>query len=913
MASPNENPPGSPQLKGLVDLLIDLQLLNPRQESKKAYPPSQEEASDGGESFSSQMEKAIQHSHSSSDAFKDAIADTLMSISALPSPTLEPETKESNQEKEPHTEPKISLEKAELELETKENSQEKEPHTELEISLEKAELEPNDENKREAFVESANELIYPSPPLPLSSSSSLTDDSSSVVEAEQNNLSHAHQQEKQQEKPKNKSLLSQVVAALQDRRPESLRQEQRKEEPINPSIQPKPINPSIQPERELSHHQNSDTASEQAFKGIIQSHWQKTRQNEFTNLSTGSTSPQDVENSIALFERWQRLLLTQEVMDSRQALAEFKQKLESLDRTINEPTELTNLLLPLIAEILSLKVAQARDDVAHAIAPVVDDMIQRRAQQDIIAISTALAPVIPEAVAKQVLNSPGDLAKALGPEMGTAIKEQIALERDAMVDALYPVIGSTISKYMAEAIAAINKKVENAFSLEGISRKVRAKLQGISEAELILMEAVPFTIQAIFLIHKGSGLVIAEVQPSDNQRLESEMVAGMLTAIRSFVNDVIVQTGEISEIDEIDYGDSKIILEVAGYCYLAAVIKGEPPKSFVQQMRSTLSTIVQRHGKPIELFDGDPDNVPEVVHQLLDKLKNIYAITPATKAHVTPVGLIIIALVAMTAIALPVGIYQHTSSTDRRREAEISQALSSDPELAVYRLGVDANFGTIKLSGKLPNQYLRSRAEQVAKNVEPKLKIQNTIIPVEVPPDPVLAAAEVKRVTNLLNQLQGAVIEAEYSEGIVTVKGAVLQESDAKKITQAFLQIPGVKSVANTVQLQPMAIASRVYFDQGSSEIKSDERPKIAQIRAFLDQHPNKHLKLLGHTDPKGTADENQQLALERAKKVKEVLVAQGVDARRLHAEGTLEPPIGVNSQQIPLLSRCVDFKIMSP
>jgi hypothetical protein len=45
--------------------------------------------------------------------------------------------------------------------------------------------------------------------------------------------------------------------------------------------------------------------------------------------------------------------------------------------------------------------------------------------------------------------------------MGTAIKEQISLDRDAMVDALYPVIGSTISKYMAEAIKAINEKVEN--------------------------------------------------------------------------------------------------------------------------------------------------------------------------------------------------------------------------------------------------------------------------------------------------------------------------------------------------------------------------------------------------------------------------------------------------------------------
>ena len=239
--------------------------------------------------------------------------------------------------------------------------------------------------------------------------------------------------------------------------------------------------------------------------------------------------------------------------------------------------------------------------------------------------------------------------------------------------------------------------------------------------------------------------------------------------------------------------------------------------------------------------------------------------------------------------------------------------MASDPELAVYRVGVDANLGTIKLSGKLPNQYLRSKAAKIAQEVEPKLKIHNTIIPVEVPPDPVLAAAEVKRVANLLNQLQGAVIWADYTEGAVTIKGAVLQQEDAKKVTKAFLQIPGVKSVSNTVQLQPLAIASRVYFDQGSSEIKSEERSKLAQIKAFVDQYPNKHLKIIGHTDPKGTATENQQLALERANKVKGILVAQGVDSKRLQTEGTVDAPIGVRAEQLPLLSRCVEFEIISP
>jgi outer membrane protein OmpA-like peptidoglycan-associated protein len=540
-------------------------------------------------------------------------------------------------------------------------------------------------------------------------------------------------------------------------------------------------------------------------------------------------------------------------------------------------------------------------------------MIQRRTQQDKEAISVALAPVLPQAVAKGVSDSPGEYAKALGPEMGTAIKEQISLERDAMVDALYPVIGSTISKYMAEAIQSINEKVENTLSPEGVLRKIRAKMQGVSEAELIFKEAMPFTVQAVFLIHKGSGLVISEVQPSDSHYLESEMVAGMLTAIRSFVNDVIAQSGNVSEIDQIDYGNSKIILEVAGYCYIAAVTQGEPPKSFMKQLRGALGTIVQNHGKAIELFDGDPSNVPEQINQFLQELTTQSKNPTDAQKRKPPVALIIIGAAVLSAILIPVGIYQSLSGIERRYEEETSLALESDPELAVYRLWVDAHLGTLKLSGKLPNQYLRSRAEQIAKKVAPKLKIYNAIIPVEVPPDPVLAQAEVKRVTNLLNQMEGAVIWTDYSEGKVTVQGTVLQESDAKKITQAFLQIPGVKSVSSTVQLQPVAIASRVYFDQGASELKSDELSKISPIREFLKQYPNKRVRVLGHTDPKGTATENEQLALERAKKVRDFLVAQGIDSNRLQVEGTTNFPLGVNAEQVPLLSRCVEFQIISP
>jgi outer membrane protein OmpA-like peptidoglycan-associated protein len=799
MALSKENSSGSSQLQGLLDLLVDLEIVNQTKKSSEESPASNEEVKHEGEASESQLAEKCQDSYTNA--------------TRIPEP-------EPNRLIQPHL---------------------------------------NEEQPEETTSRSI-----------VSAENVAADNSLTAVEGLQNFLSEPQQQEEKTNQP----LLSEV---------------------------------------DLNQTQKSETPPEQVFNQLIQSHWQKAQQKEFTSQSISSTDDKTIEDSITLFERWQRLLLTQEVMDSREMIAKFKEKLENLEHQIYEPAELINLLLPLITEILSRKVAEAREEVAQAIAPIIDEIIQAKTQQDKVAISSALAPVLPDAVAQQVSNSPGDFAKALGPEMGTAIKEQISLDREAMVDALYPVIGSTISKYMAEAIKAINEKVENTLTPEGISRKIRAKMQGVSEAELIFKEAMPFTVQAIFLIHKASGLVISEVQPSDRQRLESEMVAGMLTAIRSFVNDCIAQSGEVSEIDQIEYGNSQIILEVAGYCYLAVVTQGQPPKSFIKKMRGDLASIVQNHGKAIELFDGDPANVPEQIHKILQDLTTASKTSTEKQKGKPPTALLLISLAVLLSTSLSLGIYQYRTWMNRRHEAETSLALASDPELAVYRLVVEANQGTLKLSGKLPNQYLRLKAEQIAKTVEPKLKINNAIIPVVVPADPVLAQAEVKRVTNLLNQMDGAVILADYREGKVTVRGTVLQEADARKVTEAFQQIPGVKSVTNTVQLQPLAIASRIYFDKGSSVLKSTELSKISQIKAFLEQYPNKHLKLLGHTDPKGTTTENQRMALERATKVRDALVTQGVDSKRLLVAGTLDPPLGVKAEQLPLLSRCVEFEMIEP
>ena len=56
--------------------------------------------------------------------------------------------------------------------------------------------------------------------------------------------------------------------------------------------------------------------------------------------------------------------------------------------------------------------------------------------------------------------------------------------------------------------------------------------------------------------------------------MSSGLIGGMLTAIREFARESFGRGRTDTELDEIQYGDERIILQSGQYAYLAVVIRG---------------------------------------------------------------------------------------------------------------------------------------------------------------------------------------------------------------------------------------------------------------------------------------------------------------------------------------------------
>lgn len=225
----------------------------------------------------------------------------------------------------------------------------------------------------------------------------------------------------------------------------------------------------------------------------------------------------------------------------------------------------------------------------------------------------------------RLLKDEDALAALVSPALSEAIRRSIVESRDEMVEALHPVIGLAVVRAVSEAIQdlarTVDARVRQPFSPQAIARRVRATFGGISGGELALREALPFEVSEIFLIHRETGLLLRHLSQGPKASEDSDMISGMLTAIRDFAADAFGD-GRQGQLDSIQYGDRHILIEAARFTYLAVVVRGVEPAGFRAVMRDTLIDIDLAYGALLRAYDGNASALAPIDSDLLPLMQD---------------------------------------------------------------------------------------------------------------------------------------------------------------------------------------------------------------------------------------------------------------------------------------------------
>ncbi|MFT3707478.1 MAG: OmpA family protein [Archangium sp.] len=140
-----------------------------------------------------------------------------------------------------------------------------------------------------------------------------------------------------------------------------------------------------------------------------------------------------------------------------------------------------------------------------------------------------------------------------------------------------------------------------------------------------------------------------------------------------------------------------------------------------------------------------------------------------------------------------------------------------------------------------------------------------------------------------------APVEVELPAGTYTItaaaNGYLAQTRDVQvqaggKLVVAFDLQPAPQKILVIFKGDKIEILQQVRFATGKSTILPESFGLLQQVVDAIVKNNVRRVKVEGHTDNRGVKAQNQTLSEDRARAVKEYLVAQGIDAERLESVG---------------------------
>jgi outer membrane protein OmpA-like peptidoglycan-associated protein len=164
-------------------------------------------------------------------------------------------------------------------------------------------------------------------------------------------------------------------------------------------------------------------------------------------------------------------------------------------------------------------------------------------------------------------------------------------------------------------------------------------------------------------------------------------------------------------------------------------------------------------------------------------------------------------------------------------------------------------------------------------------------------------AAEQERQERLAAEKRAAALRAQREAEAAARRAQ--QERDAA----ALAAIGKVQKLEDEISV---VLSNEILFQYGKTDLSSNSKKTLDQAVELLNQIPNRSLVIQGHTDSVGSEEYNMQLSEQRAKKVYDYMMEQGLNIKSVSYKGYGETkPIADNStKEGRKANRRVEFRI---
>ncbi|MDZ7333162.1 MAG: OmpA family protein [candidate division KSB1 bacterium] len=493
------------------------------------------------------------------------------------------------------------------------------------------------------------------------------------------------------------------------------------------------------------------------------------------------------------------------------------------------------------------------------------------------ALIESLDPIIADLLERKIASSKEEMAAALAPVMGDAIRHQIAEAKDDVVDALYPIIGKTIRKSVAEAmkklVETINQRIDQALRRSLFKKRLEAKLTGVSESELVLKESLPFQIQQIFLIHKESGLLLSHVSvPNAEEKVDEELIGGMLTAIQNFVVEAFAGESK-QDLNAIQYGDLNIIVEPASYFYLACVTSGIEPAQFKEDVQNLNRKIHNRFYKLLRYFDGDITKFGDIP-QLLTNFIRKYGTRSLQPAKQRPsprhlkwawIAFAVFLIALMLALAPRMLVKQQRPiKTSTPISADISHRQREIIHQIEQQIAQRAEFGDAQFKLLVDGEQI------IIEGIVPSQKIKREL-------------------------------------------GFLVSEMSEAKVILNNLEVTGSRNDADT-RARSYLGQCYIFFAPNQAIIADHYQSRLDSVVAIMREVPDLRLIVKGYSDNSASHDYNLMLSKQRAQQVADYLMQRGLNRERIVVQfyGEADPIANNDTEFGRAKNRRVVFDVLS-